>query len=198
MNDEEPMNPKPFPAPQLHLALRNVDVNVADWIGISRKTEQVYLMKKGNTQVAYRKLDYPPTVEIPGAGCVVFGVAIHRQKSGSGFQEPSPKKHSLVMIKKFAKKRYHGLCAGDSPLKDVSVLQQLGGTHTNILKCLEALEDDRYIYVVCECDRSRSLKDSSIRPPAQTQQHHSSNEDEIRHLFQQLVLAVQWVHKHGI
>jgi serine/threonine protein kinase len=194
------MTPKAFPIPQLHPALRNVDVKVSDWGDISRKTEQVYLMRKDSKpQVAYLKLDFLPTVEIPGAGCIVFCVALHRHKSGLGYQKPSPKEQSLVMIKKFAKKRFHGLCEGDSPLKDVSVLQQLGGKkYTDILKCLEALEDDRYIYVVCEHDRFHSLKDSSIRPPAQIQQHHSNKEDEIRQLFQQLVSAVQSVHEHGI
>jgi serine/threonine protein kinase len=200
---EDPMTPETFPKPQLqklHRASRNVVVEVSDWRNTSRKFEQVYLLIKNESQpqVAYLKVDFLPPVEIPGAGCIVFCLALHRHKSGSGFQKPSPNEQSLVMIKKFAKKCFHGLCQGDSPLKDVSVLQQLGGKYTHILKCLEALEDDRYIYLVCERDRFRSLKDCSIRPPAQTQQNNSNKEDEIRQLFQQLVSAVQWVHEHGI
>jgi hypothetical protein len=206
-----PRPPQPFPQPILRPGLRDVfNVLVSDWMDISKKRETVYLMKQEKPDFVYRKVDYPPVVELPyNAGTIVFCLRLERHSSGLGFIEPPlrDQQSRLVMIKQFTKKHFHSLCDGESPLKDVSVLQQLGDTSDGILGCLEALEDDRYIYVICKMDRFRTLADCSIRPPAtswlqqgvvSSANKNGSEEDEIKSAFLQLVLAVMHLHQHGV
>jgi serine/threonine protein kinase len=175
----------------------------------SQELETVYLMKlEKRPDFAYLKVDYPPVVELPyNAGSLVFCLRLIRHQSGLGFIEPPLKDQQLhlVMIKQFAKKSFHSLCEGESPLKDASVLQQLGDTSDGILDFLEALEDDSHIYVICKMDRFWSLANCSIRPPAdlrlQQGVSHTKNgteEVEIKSVFRQLVLAVKHLHQRGV
>ena len=126
-----PQPPRPFPEPILKPGLRNVKVQVYDFMGTCKTTECVYLMRQDKRpNCVYRQVDYPGVVELPySAGHLVFCLRLKRHASGLDYQEPPLREHTqnLVMIKRLPKKSYHKLSGGgESPLKDATALQQLG------------------------------------------------------------------------
>ena len=178
----------------------------------------------GRPTVAYRKLSYPPPRKIP-YGQSFYCMRLERVNSDSavgrvsGFQEQAlrDKWSNTVVVKEIAKQPYFGLDGhSDSPLKDAVVLQQIGNHKNGILECEEILEDKHYIYMICPMTTTRSstpnqsqqqhgcyitLSDIGIRHPRirNPQTHNQFQEEQyIRHIFKQLVKAVQQSHKHGL
>jgi serine/threonine protein kinase len=204
-----PKPPGSFLPPKIYKGIRDVQVKVHDWTNTGSQMEKIYLTRNvSKAPQVYRKLPYPRPVPLGCmAGHMIFCLTLPRHES-QGYQEPPPdSQYELVAIKKFSKKRRHGLCEGESPFKEARVLQQLGHSDKGVLECKEVLEDERYIYVVCKLTRYRTLGAISMQPPAWQplplvpslpSLRNGSKETQAQTMFRDILDAVQRLHAHGI
>ena len=216
--------PEPFPIPRLSKAARDVTVTVYDWMGSSFKREKIWLMRnETKASKVYRKLSYPKPIPIqdknqhiglPPKGWIIFCLALPRSTDPqcSGYQEPRPGQEQIVAVKKFMNRRTHNIAItgiGESPLKEVSVLQELGhdsatSSEHGVFECLEALEDaaNQKIYLVCNVTQYRPLETSFIQPPCWNvggcSGLRNQQEEKVKQVFQMLLKKLHRLHSRGI
>ena len=153
-----------LPPPRVHPASRNVQCNVQLFGSDSFVQESVYLMKDAPPTVAvenaYRIIVPSKTVPIERAGQrwgeVIKAVRLTcNEMTGAGtcrsFAEPDP--HGpccYVAIKKLRKRVFQPMIergCQENPYSEISLMQAVADNE-HVLGCIEALEDDKYLYIV--------------------------------------------------
>lgn len=94
-------------------------------------------------------------------GDIVFAV-VYKHLSKNVFQAPSEDEVTLVAIKRLNKQAVQDhLARGgqENPYKEIHRMQELGDNE-HVLECIEALEDDKYLYIVTPRGNPGTLEDA--------------------------------------
>jgi len=150
-------------------------------------------------QQAYALLNSKTAIEMkhrhPKWGCVLFGVIYERVGSSRSFRCPAKPKY--VAIKRLDKRvvhRYLALGGPENPYKEVARMEALGDNE-HVLRCIEFLEDDNYLYIVTpKACAEGTLKDTiawgipeEIMEPAR-----------IHHIFCKILQNLGYLERFGI
>lgn len=169
MNEPIPIPPPvafpvlPFGDPVIYPALRGIPCQVQAENGISSE-ERIYLMRNTvNAEMAYRKVPNRKPLLLQDRGKLIDCQLLQRVASSTGvvYQETT----NYVKVKKMRKEILERMRTEGHPevvQHEIFVLQNYGdGTH--VAEIHEALDDERYIYIVMPWYRDGSLYDSVPR-----------------------------------
>ena len=165
---------------------------------------QIDVMKTVDPQQAYVRIPTKPTKPLDhhgqGWGCVYFGFVVKRVQGGGQvgslptFQAPTPEEVQYVAIKRLRKsvvQQYLDKGGHENPYVELSRMQEYGD-NIHILGCLEALQDDTFLYIItpyCDC----SLEDC-----IPWRQQAMIPEEQARMYFEQLLDNVRYLQRHRI
>jgi serine/threonine protein kinase len=181
-----------------------------------KKLVSVDVMKAHNPTQAYLRIPSKTKKSLdhhgPGWGCVYFGIVLRRVYGSSStmnatspssdgdellFQEPSsPEQVEYVAIKRLRKSVVlESLAQGkqENPYKEIQRMQQLGD-NLHVLGCIEALQDETYLYIVMPyCQEASLVEHISWRQP-----NVLPSEDAAQHYFWQLLENLIYLRSKGI
>jgi serine/threonine protein kinase len=188
-----------------------------------KKLVSVDVMKAHNPTQAYLRIPSKPKKLLdhhaPGWGCVYFGIVLRRvyydphccSSSSSSrqrgdeaaaatsllFQEPSsPEQVEYVAIKRLRKSVVReSLAQGkqENPYKEIQRMQQLGD-NLHVLGCIEALQDETYLYIVMPYCQEGSL----VEHIPWQQPNVLPSEEAAQHYFWQLLENLIYLRSKGI
>jgi serine/threonine-protein kinase Chk2 len=96
----------------------------------------------------------------------------------------------LVAVKMLDKFRYTGgTRTGESLSREVEILKRL--SHPNIIQILDVVDTERMLFIVLELASGGELFEQIAKRTRHT-------EDEARHVFEQLLRAIQYLHSNNI
>jgi serine/threonine protein kinase len=130
--------------------------------------EKVFLVKFKNPARAYRQIPKAPqrlAGDLSGFGESYQAYILPRMDSADGqlaFRAPPPEDVQFVTIKKINKealREYLGSGGQEDPYKEIALRKQMGDD-IHVLKLIEALEDERYVYIVADYHIDDSLFDN--------------------------------------
>jgi len=198
---QEPLNEFKQPVIDVGEANKEVWVKAYDEEDEPEK-QKVYLVKTEDPDSAYNLIGKPSIMldhHSEGWGQIDVAVVLTRDRSQAAnngmhkFIAPAPEAARLVAIKKLNKeviRQYLEKGGHEDPYKEVSRMQELGdGVH--VLECLEALEDEDYLYIVSPYTSEGSLADR-IDPG------NGYPEAEAQALFRNILEILLYLERHGI
>ena len=154
--------------PIIHPGLSSSEAMVEPFDGEPPSMERLFLVKVDDPDQAYRLIGKPakPLNRGEGWGEINYAVSLPRRRREAEtvltFTAPDPSQAKLVAIKTLNKRvvrQYLARGGHENPFKEVSRMQTLGdGIH--VLECLEALEDDTYLFIVMPYCRDGSLMEN--------------------------------------
>ena len=161
-NNSQPVNvPQETFAPEIHRAVTNpLNVQVRPSNPEDPSPPPIYLLRETGAEQAYALIPEKKSIEInhrgPDWGNISFGIVYERCQSHPGspnvFEAPSPNNVKYVAIKRLSKKavqRYLSQGGEENPYKEIARMYELGD-NVHVLKCIEALEDDEFLYIVTQ------------------------------------------------
>jgi serine/threonine protein kinase len=185
--------------PNIYPGVCSSEAMVEPFDGEPASMERLYLVKSEDPDQAYKLIGKPAKPLNRGAGWGEINYAVTypqlRKKDDTvlTFRAPDPREAKLVAVKKLNKmvvRQYLAQGGHEDPFKEVSRMQTLGdGIH--VLECLEALEDDRHLFIVMPFCHGGSLKDAI---PWRT----GYSEEEAKKLFKNIVEILLYLERHGI
>ena len=96
-----------------------------------------------------------------------------------------------IVVKKFRKIDVLNLSRADDPLQEFAALQEIGNSHPNVLGQIACLQDENYYYSIMRfCDGGELCSQILGVGPI--------DENNARHLFLQLVDAIEFIQSKGI
>ena len=173
---------------------------------------QVEVTRRENPNRAYLKVRGFKEKPIFHGGAVQWGtifmaVVLPRDPDEDFYHAPTPGKAKLVMVKRLFRSVVHEkLNEGgmENPYKEIMRMQQLAGSPTNpfvedayandyVLGCIDALQDEKYLYIITPYCRGQSLLSHLPKPSSR-----GSVEAKARKMFRQMLNAIQYLHDRGI
>ena len=165
------------------------------------ETRQVEVMRMHSPTQAYMTLlGHPPKLlnpRVPGWGEEFLGGILHRT-SGHLFTFPPPEDLERVVIKRFRKIVVHNALArgflGEDPYIDILRMQTIGD-NTHVLTCIDALQDDTYLYVItpyCEHDLSSWIM------AGESPRQHLGSEKFAKDVFTNMLQNMGYIQRHNI
>jgi serine/threonine protein kinase len=153
-------------------------------------------------------------------GHVLFGLMLRRRESDGIYEEPSSSNEDTTdttssssssqrqQVTKVAIKRIKlqilqtELANGcrEDPYREIYRLQTIGDNQ-HVLPIVEALQDEKYLYIITPWCEEGSLLDYMLKKPLCTryQSTFAEGEDRARKYFIQMMEDIQYIHeKHGI
>lgn len=165
----------------------------------------ITLMKKERPRHAYARINKASRGLSHGEGGVffqgeVFFAIVYERLSttASGynlFRSPSSEKAQYVAIKKINKKQldYYLKNGGlENPYKEIARMQELGD-NTHVLACVEALEDDTFLYIITPMACSEGTLADHVLSMSSTM-----STDRVRQIFKQIVDILSYLEAHNI
>lgn len=128
----------------------------------------------------------------PGWGYVAFGIILPRLSDGV-YQMPHPDDVEYVAIKRLNKKVVQkSLAQGkrEDPYKEIYRMQSIGDNY-HVLGCIEALEDERHLYIIMPYCEQESLVE--IIPWQQ-----GFPEQQAKRYFKEVLENLMYLRQHGI
>lgn len=190
--------------PEIHRAI--VDSTVLQQLRVLPPTDgmeedfpPIFLMRENNPQFAYGLLSKVPIKlnhHAPNWGEIYFAV-VFRCISPGVFQAPSEDEVEFVAVKCLSKpviQQYLQQGGRENPYKEIDRMQELGDNE-HVLMCKEALECDKYLYIVTPkaCEEG-TLKDVITWMDAD----HAMDPDRVRSLFRQVLKILIYLEDKGI
>lgn len=170
--------------------------------------EELFLVKSENPGQAYNLFGKASVIlenasRPPGWGEIFFAVVFPRvppkpdeDQNSLTFRMPDPHEVQYVAIKKLCKRvvRYYltKLQGHEDPYKEIARMQEFGdGVH--VLNCVEALEDDDYLYIITPYSREGSLAEKLAN-------HWGKGlpEPEAQAIFKNILEILLYLERHGI
>jgi serine/threonine protein kinase len=156
----------------------------------------VEVVKAHSPTQAYMKIESKKSKSLdhhaPGWGCVYFGVILPKVQEGV-FICPTQEDARLVAIKRLSKAVVHNsLQQGkrENPYKEILWMQRMGDNY-HVLGLIEALQDDRYLYIIMPyCERESLVEWIPWR--------RGVDENVARTVFMNILENLLYVHEHGI
>jgi serine/threonine protein kinase len=167
---------------------------------VLRPTEVV---RRHNAEQTYQLIDGIAPRELshggPVWGYLYVAVVLPRRAHDLIYQEPTAETVQRVVIKKFFRavvdeELRQG--SGENPYKEVYRMQSIGDNF-HVLGCIEALQDERYLYIIAPyCARKSLLEYIPLQPFPNTA---TTMEAHARELFRQILQDVEYLHeRHAI
>jgi serine/threonine protein kinase len=140
-------------------------------------------------------------------GHIYLGVILPRQSTGL-YEEPAEESARRVIIKKLFKPIVDDdLRRGsrENPYKEVMRMKQLAGvggeglvedaySNEHVLGCIDALYDDKYLYIITPyCENDSLLHHIPLTPTENT-----SVEAQARDIYKQMLSNIEYLHQHRI
>jgi serine/threonine protein kinase len=154
------------------------------------------IVRRDNPKQAYRILPSREKKNLdhhaPGWGFVEFGIVLRRLAEGV-YQMPHPDTVEYVAIKRLNRKVVdHSLTQGkrENPYKEIYRMQVLGD-NIHVLGCIEALQDENYLYIIMPYCEQESLVEWI--PWKQ-----GFPEERARQVFQQVLENIIYLRQHGV
>jgi serine/threonine protein kinase len=194
------MQRQPQDAPE-EVIVPNIDVGISKpevWIiphgSTERKRKIVEVVRSQDAEQAYMRIESAGKVSLnhhgQGWGCLFQGVLLPRVEEGV-FQEPDPAEKTIVAIKRLKRAAiYRELARGnhENPEKEIYRMQSIGDNF-HVLSCIEALQDDTYLYIIspfCGTLENRMQTGPML-------------EIEARAIFRHVLQSLAYIHHdHGI
>ena len=165
------------------------------------QNEHVFLVKKENPDRSYKLIGKPSKMldhHGEGWGSIEFAVMLPRDRSAGTrgvvkFNAPDPEEAELVAIKKLNKavvRRYLDMGGHEDPYKEISRMQEIGDD-VHVLTCVEALEDNDYLYIVTPYCHEGSLMENITWGEGYP-------ETEAQALFKNILEILFYLEQHGI
>jgi serine/threonine protein kinase len=164
----------------------------------------IEVVKTNNPTHAYMKLDSKKSKLLdhhgPGWGCVYYGVILPRVKQPTNrnhgvpvFQCPRQEEARLVAIKRLSKHVVdESIRQGkrENPYKEILRMQQVGDNY-HVLGLVEALQDERYVYIIMPyCERESLVEWIPWRAGV--------HDNVARAVFLNVLENLLYIHEHGI
>mmetsp|Transcript_27073 Transcript_27073/g.76174 ORF Transcript_27073/g.76174 Transcript_27073/m.76174 type:complete len:370 (+) Transcript_27073:712-1821(+) len=186
--------------PIIHACITHPIIHLASSQDVSTiEPQQVEVVRRDNPTQAYmvipsmgeENLDH----HADGWGHVVYGVCLPRlhDDDSETFQAPSVEQATYVAIKRLSKPVVQASLArgiNENPYKEISRMQELGDNH-HVLSCIEALEDEEFLYIIMPYCEQGSL--AGLIPWS-----YGFQEDKARAIFIQLLENLKYLHSHNI
>ena len=154
------------------------------------------IVSRDNPKQAYRILPSREKKTLdhhaPGWGFVVFGMILPRVAEGV-YQMPNPETVEYVAIKRLNRGIVdHALAQGkrENPYKEIYRMQKYGD-NIHVLGCIEALQDENFLYIVMPYCEQESLVE--LIPWKQ-----GFREEHARNVFLQVLENIFYLRQHGI
>ena len=196
------------PRPVLDLCLQRQEAWVVHADPPRRSWETIDIVRETNPQRAYminRSLDNMILREnVPGWGFICFGIILPRVEEGV-YEMPNPMECQHVAIKCLNKRVVdnqviHGRTTED-PYTEIVRMHTIGD-NLHVLRCIEALEDDSYIYIImprCEGSLASFIPDANRLLDGQDDPiRERMPEAEARDLFKQILENLQYLRDNRI
>jgi serine/threonine protein kinase len=144
------------------------EVEVVSFENDFAASEKVFLVKFKNPSRAYRQIPKPPrrlAGDLSGFGETYQAYILPRIDSADGrqvFHSPPPEDAQFVTIKKINKEALRDYLESggqEDPYNEIALMKEMGDD-IHVLKLIEALEDERYIYIVTDYHIDDSLFDN--------------------------------------
>jgi len=135
-----------------------------------------------------RNLDH----HAPGWGFVAFGIVLRRLHDGI-YQMPHPDTVEYVAIKRLDRKVVdQSLAQGkrENPYREISRMQTLGD-NIHVLGCIEALQDENFLYIIMPYCEQESLVEW-------IPWDRGFPEEKARQIFQQILENLIYLRQHGV
>jgi serine/threonine protein kinase len=189
--------------PEIHVGVANPQI----WIFQQGTRQppvyrQVFLCRRNNAQQAYQIIQPPAFQPIelshggPVWGHLFMGVIIPRREDLI-YEEPMDEDHAQrVAIKRLSlevvtKELENG--SREDPYKEIWRMQTIGDNH-HILGCIEALQDEQFLYIITPWCEGGSLLNHIPLAPGQL-----LVDEQARILFEQILEDLDCMHRvHGI
>lgn len=172
---------------------------VRSWDRNRATAEPIFLVRKDDATQAYALTDADqrpvPVGEHrhPQWGSIFFAV-VYAAIGPNTFQEPSQNDAQFVAIKRLHKgvvQHYLSLGGVENPYKEMMRMEELGD-NTHVLRHVELLEDETYLYIVSP--RGHTLKDTiSWFDSENVMDSHRSHQ-----IFCKILHILLYLEKHGI
>lgn len=156
----------------------------------------VDVVKQENPRQAYQIIKSQSKKDLdhhaPGWGSVAFGIVLPRLAEGV-YQKPPPDCVEHVAIKRLNKQVVQeSLAQGkrENPYREIYRMQTIGD-NIHVLGCIEALEDEKYLYIVmpyCECESLVEWIPWKQGFP----------EEQARLVFHQILENIIYLRRHGV
>lgn len=209
-----------LPTPLMHRAARSVECSVQLFGSGSIVKESVYLMRDAPPTVAvenaYRTIVPSKNIPIERAGQrwgeVIKAVRLKcSETTGAGtfrlFAEPDPNgPNCYVAIKKLRKRVFQPMIergCQENPYSEISLMQAVADNE-HVLGCVEALEDDKYLYIVMPYLNGGELF-YAIHPSDSGQSTYVTHagraalpEAQARVYFRQILECVNFLHSKNV
>jgi serine/threonine protein kinase len=192
--------------PEIHPAATNpTKVRVLTPPGLSQ-VPLIYLMRAGKDVTKAYALTSKKEISLdhhgPEWGCIQFAIVYHRVKQKNGnkelvFQAPTEEEAEYVAIKRLKKsvvRSYLDSGGEEHPNKEIARMQELGD-NVHVLQCLEALEDDEFLYIVMP----KACEEGTLQDAI-----HWCHGDEVmepgraRAIFRKILRILLYLLKHNI
>jgi serine/threonine protein kinase len=157
----------------------------------------IYLMGETGATQAYALIAKAPISlghHEPDWGCVLFAVIYTRVGDTNTFQAPEkPEYVAIKQLNKAVVARHMASGGEENPYKEICRMQELGDNR-HVLKCTEALENDKYLFIVTPkaCEEAGTLKD--VIPWME----EGLEPSRARFLFIQILEILDYLMKHDI
>jgi serine/threonine protein kinase len=193
---------QPQDAPE-EVIVANIDVGISRpevWIiphgSTERKKRIVEVVRSQNAEQAYMRIESAGKISLnhhgQGWGYLFQGVLLPRVEDGV-FQEPERTKAIYVAIKRLKRAAiYRELARGnhENPEREIYRMQSIGD-NIHVLGCIEALQDDTYLYIISPFCGHGTLENMMQTGPML--------EIEARAIFRQVLQSLAYIHHdHGL
>ena len=198
----------------VHRAVRRPKVRVLPAVGDAVRVEYAYLKRDvPNAERVYRRVpkSQKRTIKI-NQGHVFFALELQRVNDNLYREPPREdtdgsvdvndgeyqypyRQQNMVAIKKVHKRQVHAYLkqgGHENPYMAIHRMQTLGDDH-HVLSCIEALEDDKYLYTIMRYCEGRSILDM-VPWDSPT----GVNEDLARDCMQAVTENLHYLQSHGI
>jgi len=159
----------------------------------------IYLMRQFGAEEAYALVGKEP-IRIKGHGGwgeIIFAVIYPRVNdvTSNTFHVPNGKHAKLVAIKKLIRARVlENLRQGgeENPYKEISRMMELGD-NVHVLRCIDALEDDEYLYII-----TPKASDEGTLVDAIFSANEAMDTSRARSIFLKILKILSYLEEHGI
>jgi serine/threonine protein kinase len=161
----------------------------------------IYLVRADTESAihAYAKIPDKQSISLshhgPNWGDVWFGI-IYKRQSPNCYRCPAPERAQYVAIKVLNKAAVRdNLRKGgeENPYKEISRMQELGDNQ-HVLQCIEALEDETYLYIITP----KACRDGTLKDAIPWFRSNKMEPSRVYMIFSQILQILLYLEEHSI
>jgi serine/threonine protein kinase len=144
-----------------------------------------FILQRRRATAETTSSSYSPSTEL---------LAVYEEPAPDAVQRVSIKKLIRQVVDKELRRQEGGLWYGENPYKEIYRMQSVGDD-IHVLACIEALQDDKYLYIISPyCERGSLADACPLKPDGPV-----SIEAQARDIFRQMLKDIEYLHDehHG-